>query len=151
MFKNLLSTVLNFATGGSSTVYFIAGAFLAGSISGWYITSDHYEAKIAKVNQEAYEHETKVVAEQAKIAQNTQNAKDSNEAHYQLLLNQYRSIGLRNSSLQTNGSATLAIPSQGLRLLEPDAEVLIGFAKSCQDTEIERNDVIQKYNALMVK
>jgi len=147
----MFKTLLGFITGGSLTVYFIAGAFLVGSISGWYVTSDHYEAKIAKVNQEAYEHETKVVAEQAKIAKNTQNAKDSNEAHYQLLLNQYRSIGLHDSSLQTNGSATLAIPSQGLRLLEPDAEVLIGFAKSCQDTEIERNDVIQKYNALMVK
>ena len=147
----MFSTILSFATGGSSTIYFIAGAFLAGSISGWYVTSDHYEAKIAKVNQEAYEHETKVVAEQAKIAQNTQNAKDSNEVHYQLLLNQYRGIGLHNSNLQTNGSAAFAIPSQGLRLFEPDAEVLIGFAKSCQDTEIERNDVIQKYNALMVK
>ena len=147
----MFKTLLGFITGGSSTVYFIAGAFLAGSISGWYVTSDHYEAKIAKVNQEAYEHETKVVAEQAKIAQNTQNAKDFNEAHYQLLLNQYRGIGLHNTSVQTNGSATLTIPSQGLRLLEPDAEILIGFARQCATSEIERNDVIQKYNALMVK
>jgi len=65
------------------------------------------------------------------------------------LLSQYRGIGLRQSGGSANQSPTLAIPSQGLRLLEPDVEILIGFAKQCSDTEIERNDVINKYNALI--
>jgi len=144
-------TLLSFVTGGSSTAYFVAGALLVGAYGGWFATSDYYEAKIAKVNAQAMDHLTKVVTEQAAISQQTQKEKDANEAHYQLLLNQYRGIGLRNPGLSTNGNTSLAIPSQGLRLLEPDVEVLIGFAKQCADTEVERNDVINKYNALETK
>ena len=148
MFKNIFSTILSFATGGSSTIYFIAGAFLAGSFGGWYVTSDHYEAKIVKVNQVAFEHTTKVIEQQALISQTTQKDKDELQTRYDGVIGMLR--GMHNPSLSTNTNPTIVIPSQGFRLLEPDAEVLIGFARQCQNTEIERNDVINKYNALMV-
>lgn len=148
MFKNFLSSVLSLVTGGSSTVYFIVGAFLAGSFGGWYVTSDHYEAKIAKVNQVAFEHTTKVIEQQALISQTTQKDKDELQTRYDGVVNMLR--GVHNSSISADSNTPFAISSKGLRLLEPDAEVLVGFARQCESTEIERNDVIQKYNFLMV-
>jgi len=148
MIKNLLSTILSFATGGSSTIYFVAGALLIGAYGGWFATSDYYQAKIAKVNTEAIEHQNKMIEEQGVISQQTQKDKDELQTRYDGVISMFR--GMHNPSLQTNGNSTFTISSQGLKLLEPDAEILIGFAKQCESTEIERNDVIQKYNALMV-
>jgi len=152
MFKNLLSTLFSFATSGSSISTYLmigAGAFAIGAYSGYALTSDHYEAKLAKVNVEATQHFESVVNQQAKISQQTQEDKDELQTRYDGVVAMLR--GVHNPGVQANGNPTLIVPSQGLRLLEPDAEVLIGFAKQCADTEIERNDVINKYNALMVK
>jgi len=107
------------------------------------------EREKLEITQQVLQKQTQVVNEQAELTKKAQNEKDSNQAHYELLLSQYRGIGLRQSGGSANQSPTLAIPSQGLRLLEPDVEILIGFAKQCSDTEIERNDVINKYNALI--
>jgi hypothetical protein len=145
MFKTLLS----FITGGSTTVYLIAGAFALGAYSGYAVTDNHYKAKLAEVNQQAFDHTTQVVQQQAVISQNTQKEKDELQARYDSVVGMLR--GVHNSSLQTNPNTSFGISSKGLRLLEPDAEVLVGFARQCQSTEIERNDVIQKYNSLMVK
>ena len=106
----------------------------------------------ATAAQEALDHETKVVALQAQETKKAQDEKAAIENHYQLLLAQYRGIGLRQSSTGgINQPAPTPVPSQGLRLLEPDVEVLIGFAKQCAITESERNEVIEKYNDLSVK
>jgi len=145
MFGNILSLF----TGGSTTAYLVAGALLLGGYGGWFATSDYYEAKIAKVNTEATEHVNKIIEEQGVIAQQTQKDKDEVQNRYDTVVAQLR--GLHNASVSTNGNTSAPIPSQGLRLLEPDAEVLVGFAQQCANTEIERNDVIQKYNALRNK
>jgi hypothetical protein len=149
MFKTLLSTVLGFVTGGSTTVYLIAGALLLGAYGGYAVTDNHYKAKLAEVNQKAFDHTTAVIEQQAVISQNTQKEKDELQTRYDGVVSMLR--GVHNSSVSTNSNTSFTIPSKGLRLLEPDAEVLIGFARQCESTEIERNDVIQKYNALMVK
>jgi hypothetical protein len=149
MFKTLLSTVLGFVTGGSTTVYLVAGALLLGAYGGYAVTDNHYKAKLAQVNQEAFDHTTAVIEQQAVISQNTQKEKDELQTRYDGVVNMLR--GMHNSSVSTNSNTSFTISSKGLRLLEPDAEVLIGFARQCESTEIERNDVIQKYNALKVK
>jgi phage gp36-like protein len=111
---------------------------------------DGYYTEKAKV--EAIEHviavQTKVVNDQAVISQQTQKDKDDLQTRYDGVVAMLR--GVHNPNLSTSQSTTIAIPSQGFRLLEPDAEVLVGFARQCAATEIERNDVINKYNALTV-
>ena len=110
----------------------------------------NYQEKVIAQQQQAIEHENKVVNDQAEITQNTQKDKDDLQNKYDTAIAQLR--GLRQqSSTPGNQPTAPAISSQGLRLLEPDAEILINFARQCQATEIERNDVIEKYNALMVK
>ena len=152
MFKNLFSTLFNLATSGSSTYIYAAiaiGAFSFGAYSGYAITDNHYKAALAEVNQKAFEHTTKVVEQQAMISQTTQKDKDELQIRYDSVVSMLR--GLHNSGVSENSNTSFAISSKGLRLLEPDAEVIVGFAKQCESTEIERNDVIQKYNSLMVK
>jgi phage gp36-like protein len=118
-------------------------AFITHRVDGYYTE---------KAKLEAVEHviavQTKVVNDQAVISQRTQKDKDDLQTRYDGVVAMLR--GVRNPNLSAGQSTTAAIPSQGLRLLEPDAEVLVGFARQCAATEIERNDVINKYNALMV-
>jgi len=152
MFKNITNLLFSFVTGGSSTYIYAAiaiGAFSFGAYSGYAITDNHYKAALAEVNQKAFEHTTQVVQKQAVISQNTQKAKDELQTRYDNVVSMLR--GMHNPSLSANTNTSFGISSKGLRLLEPDAEVLIGFARQCESTEIERNAVIQKYNSLMVK
>ena len=118
-------------------------AFITHRIDGYYSEKEKLDAM-----QHIVEVQTKVVNDQAVVSQKTQKDKDELQNHYDSAIAELR--GLRQPNLSNSKSTTFAIPSQGLRLLEPDAEVLIGFARQCQNTEIERNDVINKYNALMV-
>ena len=112
---------------------------------------DSYYTEKAKVEaiEHAIEIQSKVVQDQAVVSIKTQKDKDDLQTKYDNAIAQLR--GLHNSNLSTGQSTAIAISNQGLRLLEPDAEVLIGFARQCQTSEIERNDVINKYNVLMVK
>ena len=118
-------------------------AFITHRVDGYY-----YEKEKLEAVQHVVEVQNKVVNDQAMISQQTQKDKDDLQTRYDNAIAQLR--GLRNTNLSNGQSSSFAIPSQGLRLLESDAEVLIGFARQCQTSEIERNDVINKYNALMV-
>jgi len=118
-------------------------AFITHRVDGYYSEKEKLEAV-----QHVVEVQNKVVNDQAMISQQTQKDKDDLQTRYDNAIAQLR--GLRNTNLSNGQSSATAIPSQGLRLLESDAEVLIGFARQCQTSEIERNDVINKYNALMV-
>jgi len=118
-------------------------AFITHRVDGYYSEKEKLEAV-----QHVVEVQNKVVNDQAMISQQTQKDKDDLQTRYDNAIAQLR--GLRNTNLSNGQSSSFAIPSQGLRLLESDAEVLIGFARQCQTSEIERNDVINKYNALMV-
>jgi phage gp36-like protein len=118
-------------------------AFITHRVDGYYSEKEKLEAV-----QHVVEVQTKVVNDQAIISQQTQKDKDDLQTRYDNAIAQLR--GLRNTNLSAGQPSATAIPSQGLRLLESDAEVLIGFARQCQTSEIERNDVINKYNALMV-
>ena len=118
-------------------------AFITHRVDGYYSEKEKLEAV-----QHVVEVQTKVANDQAMISQQTQKDKDDLQTRYDNAIAQLR--GLRNTNLSNGQSSATAIPSQGLRLLESDAEVLIGFARQCQTSEIERNDVINKYNALMV-
>jgi len=119
-------------------------AFITHRVDGYY----EEKAKVEAV-EHAIAEQIKVVQDQAVIAQQTQKDKDELETRYNALVAQSR--GMHNANLPSSQPTTPTVPSQGFRLLEPDVEVLIGFAKQCAISEIERNDVIQKYNALMVK
>ena len=137
-------------------IYIRIAILICISLGSSYIThkidNANYEKQINEQLTQAIEHETKVVNDQAVISKKTQESKDALQNHYELLLHQYRGIGLhQRTTTQSDQSTAFAISSQGLRLLEPDAEILIGFARQCQISEIERNDVIEKYNALGTK
>ena len=120
-------------------------AFITHRVDGYY----EEKAKVEAV-EHAIAEQTKVVQDQAAVSIQTQKDKDELETRYNALIAQSR--GMRNNSdLSTGQSTTPTVSSQGFRLLEPDVEVLIGFARQCQISEIERNDVINKYNSLMVK
>jgi hypothetical protein len=119
-------------------------AFITHRVDGYYSEKEKLEAI-----QHVVEVQTKVVNDQAVISQKTQKDKDDLQTKYDSAIADLRGVR-QHSSTTDNQPTTPAISSQGLRLLEPDAEVLIGFARQCEATEIERNDVINKYNALMV-
>jgi len=118
-------------------------AFITHRIDGYYTE----KAKVEAV-EHAIAMQTKIVQDQAVISQQTQKDKDDLQTRYDNTIAELR--GLRQSNLSNGKPTAIAISNQGLRLLEPDAEVLIGFARQCAATEIERNDVIEKYNALTV-
>ena len=118
-------------------------AFITHRVDGYYSEKEKLEAV-----QHVVEVQTKVANDQAMISQQTQKDKDDLQTRYDDAIAELR--GLRNTHTADGKPTSLAISNQGLRLLESDAEVLIGFARQCQTSEIERNDVIEKYNALMV-
>ena len=118
-------------------------AFITHRVDGYYSEKEKLEAV-----QHVVEVQTKVANDQAMISQQTQKDKDDLQTRYDDAIAELR--GLRNTHTADGKPTSLAISNQGLRLLESDAEVLIGFARQCQTSEIERNDVINKYNALMV-
>jgi hypothetical protein len=107
-----------------------------------------HQKQIIQIQKQAIEHEEKVVADQAAIAQQKVKEKENVQNRYDALIASYR--GMRQSVGQDGNTqaAPAPIPSQGLRLLEQDAEFLVGFAKQCSITELERNEVIEKYNTL---
>jgi len=119
----------------------LSSAYVMHHIDGYYSEKEKLE-----MTQHALEHETKVVSNQAIISQTTQKDKDDLQAKYDVAVAELR--GLRQSNSSSTRPTTFAIPSKGLRLLESDAEFLEQFAKECSNTELERNDVINKYNAL---
>ena len=119
-------------------------AFITHRVDGYYSE----KAKVEAISH-AMEVQTEVMQNQASISEQTQKDKDDLQDKYDNAIAQLR--GLRNTSTTDGKPTSVAIPNQGLRLLESDAEVLIGFARQCETSEIERNDVIKKYNALMVK
>ena len=118
-------------------------AFITHRVDGYY----EEKAKIQAV-EHAIQVQSEVVNSQAVVSQQTQKDKDDLQARYDTAIAELR--GLRNSNISAGQPSSAPIPSQGLRLLESDAEVLIGFARQCANTEVERNDIIKKYNALMV-
>jgi hypothetical protein len=119
-------------------------AFITHRVDGYYSEKSKVEAIQTALNTQ-----TEEINKQAVISQQTQKDKDDLQNRYDSAIAELR--GLRQPSAADNQPAAPTIPSQGLRLLESDAEVLVQFARQCQATEIERNDVINKYNALMVK
>ena len=98
------------------------------------------------VNGQAHQHEIQVVEQQATISQQTQKDKDELQTRYDGVVAMLR--GVHDPRVQANGNPSIAISNKGLRLLEPDAEVFAEFAKQCANSELERNDVIAKYNSL---
>ena len=126
----------------------IGACLLAGSFfMGFKIEESRWQAEKIKIQNEAIEHENKVLSEQGAISQQSEKEKNELQNRYDGVIAMYRN-SLRSNSGATGGNPSAGIPSQGLRLLEPDAEVLIGFARSCSQSEIERNEVIQMYEAL---
>ena len=128
--------------------------FLAALVSGtaWIthkVDSANYEKERADAVTEALNNQSRIIDKQAEVSAKTQKDKDELQNRYDSVVAQLR--GLHNANIPAGQSTSAPIPSQGLRLLEPDAEVLVGFARQCESTEIERNDVIRKYNSLMVK
>lgn len=87
-----------------------------------------------------------VVEKQAIESKKAQDEKDELSKRYNSLIAQYRGLLYKPNDTKT---APAPIREEGIRLLESDAEFLIGFAKECSNTEIERNDAIQKYNDLI--
>jgi hypothetical protein len=119
-------------------------AFITHRVDGYYSE----KAKVESI-QTALKTQTDEIEKQAVISQQTQKDKDELQTRYDSAIAELR--GLRQSSTTNNQTTASAIPSKGLRLLESDAEVLTEFARQCANTELERNDVINKYNVLMVK
>lgn len=118
--------------------------FVTHRIDGYYSE----KAQLSAV-QHVLETQTKIIQDQATVSQQTQKDKDDLQTSYNNAIAELR--GLRTSTPTANQPTSPVIPSQGLRLLESDAEDLIGFARQCEISEIERNDVIQKYNSLLIK
>jgi len=127
--------------------------FLAALVSGtaWIthkVDSANYEKERADAVTEALNNQSRIIDKQAEVSAKTQKDKDELQNLYDSVVGMLRGVHQSNDA-STSQSTSIAIPSQGIRLLEQNGEFLLGFAKECANTEIERNDVINKYNALI--
>jgi hypothetical protein len=89
-----------------------------------------------------------VLAKQGDIAKQTQEQKDELQKRYDSVVSAWRD-SLRQSA---NGGANInpasTIQGRSFRLSGENGEVLIKFARDCERTEIERNDLIGRYDSL---
>ena len=131
----------------SFRIALIAGGLIASFFLGYKIEEGRWDAEKVRIQNEAIEHENQIIQQQGEIAQKSNEAKDELQARYDAVITMYRDSVLNNTG-SANGNSPASIPAQGLRLLEPDAEILIGFARACAQSELERNEVIEKYEAL---
>jgi len=96
--------------------------------------------KVEKTNE--------VLAKQGDIAKQTQEQKDELQKRYDNVVSAWRN-SLRQSA---NGGANInpasTVQGRTFRLSGENGEVLIQFARDCERTEIERNDIIGRYDSL---
>ena len=139
----ILAVILSFGSG-----------FLAGDIHRGGVDAKDQAIDVAKANQVAREVEQKVSIAQNTITKSTLKEKDAIEQKRSQFVSSLNAVsgsfGLRSgsTSLSANTGTAIGIRDQALRFSRSDAEFLNNFAASCALVEAERNEVIQKYQAL---
>ena len=133
-------------------IYLKIGAFVITIFLTSFITHKVDDAKYSKKvilqQQQDMEHEAAVVNAQSKISQIKQGERDEIQHRYDSLINQLNGVRKQYNAELSKKYPPIAIPAKGLALHAKDAGFLIAFARDCEITELERNEVIDKYNAL---
>ncbi|MES2587026.1 MAG: hypothetical protein V4536_08915 [Pseudomonadota bacterium] len=126
------------------------GGFMAGDLHRGGVDKKDQAIEVAKANDSARQIEQKVAGAQNAITKSTLKEKDAIEQKRIEFNSGLNPVGLRQSSpqLSTSPEAGFGIRGQTLRFSRSDAEFLNNFASECQVIELERNEVIQKYEAL---
>lgn len=135
----ILVVILSFGSG-----------FLAGDIHRGGVDAKDQAIEVAKANDSARQIEQQVAGAQNVITKSTLKEKDAIEQKRIEFNSSLNPIGLRQSSTQLSNSpeTSFGIRGQTLRFSRADAEFLNNFASECQVIELERNEVIQKYEVL---
>lgn len=97
------------------------------------------------------EKQKKVVELQSEISKKTEGKRHDIQNRYDHLMSQYIGVRKQYTDELSNRSPAFTIPADGFRIHGEDAGFLITFAKNCSITELERNEVIEKYNSLEVE
>jgi hypothetical protein len=139
IFGAILAVILSFG-----------GGFVAGDLHRGGVDAKDHAIEVAKANDSARQIEQQVAGAQNVITKSTLKEKDAIEQKRIEFNSGFNPIGLRQSSPQLSASpeASFGIRGQALRFSRTDAEFLNNFASECQVIELERNEVIQKYEAL---
>lgn len=126
------------------------GGFVAGDLHRGGVDKKDQAIEVAKANDSARQIEQQVAGAQNVITKSTLKEKDAIEQKRIEFNSNLNPIGLRQSSTQlsTSAEASFGIRGQALRFSRTDAEFLNNFASDCSLVESERNEVIQKYEAL---
>ncbi len=112
-----------------------------------YETGVVAKEKLAEQNARV-EKTNEIINKQGDLAKQAQEKSNDLQKRYDGVVSAWRdSVRQPSNGAANNGTAT-ALQSGGLRLLGADGEVLIGFARACQQSENERNDLIARYEAL---
>ena len=135
----ILAVILSFGSG-----------FLAGDIHRGGEDQKDQAIEVAKSNQVARQIEQQVAGAQNAITKSTLKEKDAIEQKRIVFNSSINPVGLRQSSPQLSAisETSFGIRGQALRFSRSDAEFLNNFAAECSISEVERNEVIQKYEAL---
>ena len=126
------------------------GGFVAGDLHRGGVDQKDQAIEVAKANQVAREVEQKVSITHNTITKSTLKEKDAIEQKRIVFNSSFNPVGLRQSSPQLSASSetSFGIRGQALRFSRSDAEFLNNFAAECSMSEAERNEVIEKYEAL---
>jgi len=139
----ILAVILSFGSG-----------FVAGDLHRGGVDEKNQAIEVAKANDSARHIEQQVAGAQNAITKSTLKEKDAIEQKRSEFISSLNpvntSFGLRQSStsLSVGANSAVGVGGQTLRFSRSDAEFLNNFAAECSMSEAERNEVIQKYEAL---
>jgi len=143
IFGAILAVIISFGTG-----------FVSGDIHRGSVDKKDQAIEIAKSNKVARQTEQKVSIAQNVITKSTLKEKDAIEQKRSQFISSLNpvntSFGLRQSGtgLSIGTNSAVGVGGQALRFSRSDAEFLNNFAAECSISELSRNEVIQKYEAL---
>ena len=130
------------------------GGFVAGDLHRAGVDKKDQVIDIAKGNDKTRAKEQKTAIVHNDITKSTLKEKDAIEQKRSQFISSLNpvntSFGLRQSStsLSVGANSAVGVGGQTLRFSRSDAEFLNNFAAECSGIELERNEVIQKYEAL---
>ena len=101
---------------------------------------EEQNAKVEKTNE--------VLAKQGDIAKQTQEQKDELQKRYDNVVSAWRNSLRQPANGGANINAASTLQNRSFRLSGENGEALIQFARDCERTEIERNDIIGRYDSL---
>lgn len=128
---------------GAIAIALIASFFFGVRYEAGVVAKERLEEQNAKVDKT-----NEVIKTQGAIAQKAQEKTNDLQKRYDGVVSAWRDSVRQSENARANNDPTAAIQGRGIGLSGADGKFLIGFARSCQQSENERNTLIGLYDSL---